>query len=575
MKLALMQFNPTVGAIRDNATRIVDSAVRSREAGADLLVLPELALCGYPPRDLLVQEGFVEECRDALLAIAPALPLPTLIGLPWRPDPQSGSPDSWLAGGMATNSAALIRDGRLEARYDKRLLPTYDVFDEHRYFRPGDRPCVFELGGTTIGVAICEDLWRGFDMGVDHRYAAYPDPMQELVDAGARLIVVPSASPFVTGKGQRQRDLLKAHVSRHNITLASVNQVGGNDDLIFDGHAAIFTHDPAGPRLIAAGPGFEENVVIGDLAPDAATVPDPLEAASRSEVIFRTLVLGVRDYCRKTGFERVVLGLSGGIDSALTAAVAAAALGPDNVLGVTLPSRYSSAGSVDDSQDLAARLGIGFLRIPIEEPHTAIESLIGPAFAEIGAASGNDVTEENIQARIRGVILMAFANKTRALLLNTGNKSELAVGYCTLYGDMNGAIAVLADVTKVEVYRISRWVNEHATVVGFKTAPIPDSTLTKPPSAELRPDQRDQDTLPPYEILDDVIERHVERLQHPTRIVRETGYDAALVARIIRLIDINEYKRKQAPIGLKVTSVAFGRGRRRPIAQAWRPEREL
>ena len=578
MRFALLQFNPIVGDLDGNADRIARMVAEAEAGGAALAVLPELALSGYPPRDLLNQQGFLRRCRDRAIDLADRLSIPTLLGTPWRPDPDTDpdeSPDSWTERGMATNSVLLLRDGRIERRYDKRLLPTYDVFDEHRYFRPGDRPTVFELGGHRCGIAVCEDLWRGVDMDVDHRYAHHADPVGDLVAAGASIIFVPSASPFALGKGERQRRLLTDQTAAHNVIVASVNQVGGNDDLIFDGHAAVYEPADDGPRLIAAGPGFCEHVCHVTIPGSHDAVADPLLDADPMALLWQALVIGVRDYCRKTGFSKLILGLSGGIDSAVTATIAAAAVGAEHVRGITMPSRYSSQGSVDDSDALARNLGIAFECLPIGAPHDAIDSLVQPVFASIGAPAEQGVTEENIQARIRGVILMAFSNKTGALLLNTGNKSELAVGYCTLYGDMNGALAVLSDVPKVDVYRLSRWINDNHGDAGFDVPPIPESTITKPPSAELRPDQTDQDTLPPYEVLDEVIERYVEALQDPQAIVDATGFDAAMVARIVRLIDVNEYKRKQMPIGLKVTPLAFGRGRRRAIAQGYRPDRNL
>lgn len=584
MKLALVQFNPTIGDLAGNSGAMLNWIREAAGAGADLVVFPELAICGYPPRDLLLQEGFLEDVQASVLELArktAGLAVTVALGTPWRQGRGEAAGETRHEGAKCANSLIVIASGRVAARYDKRLLPTYDVFDEDRYFCAGDRPVVIDVGGIGVGLSLCEDLWRGADAAMDERYAGRPDPIVELVRAGARLIINPSGSPFVLGKGIRQRRILTDHVAAHGVALAAVNQVGGNDDLIFDGHAAVYV--PAGSergreaKLIAAGQGFVEQLVLAELERDGAAwgrapaVADPLLTASEESLLWRALVLGVRDYCRKTGFSRVVLGLSGGIDSALTACIATAALGAANVLGLIMPSRYSSPGSAADAEELARRLGVRTARIPITEAHGLLERQLQDAFRMVGARTEPDVTEENVQSRLRGLILMAFSNKTGALLLTTGNKSELAVGYCTLYGDMNGGLAVISDVTKAQVYRLARWINAHHLECGFALAPIPEPSITKPPSAELRPDQRDQDTLPPYDIIDAVIERYVGRHWAVDRIAADTGVERALVARIARMIDMAEFKRIQMPIGLKVSSVAFGRGRRRPIAQAYRP----
>lgn len=583
MRLVLVQFNPMVGDVSGNAGRIVEWSARAAElrSGADLVVFPELALVGYPPRDLLLQEGFLEAVHEQGLALAARLPASAtvLVGAPWRAA-AGGPDDAWDPLGGVRNSVLCYRGGRVIARYDKRLLPTYDVFDEDRYFVAGERAVVLDVAGMKVGVSVCEDLWRGVDARAGDRYLSRPDPGEGLVRAGAELIVNLSASPFVLGKGARQREILTTRAQRHGVPVASVNQVGGNDDLIFDGHAAVYVpgkDGKAGARLIAAGGGFEEGLVEVELGGGGgggvAPVADPLVGASAPELLFRALVLGVRDYCRKTGFAGVVLGLSGGIDSALVATLAAAALGPERVTGVMMPSRYSSEGSLSDARDLCERLGVRGVTVPIERPHGVMEELLGAAWGELGADASPGLTEENVQSRLRGLILMAFSNKTGALLLTTGNKSEVAVGYCTLYGDMNGGLAVLPDVTKMQVYALSRWINANWRACGFAREPIPAASITKPPSAELRPDQTDQDSLPPYEVLDSIIERYVEGRQSAERIIREAGIDAATVRRVIRLIDVSEYKRKQMPVGLKVTELSFGPGRRRPIAQGWRADR--
>lgn len=582
MRLALAQINPTVGDIAGNTDVIARFAGEARRAGADLVVFPELALSGYPPKDLLIQDGFVEACAAAAKALGESVSrgLTLVFGCPLPADTSDHSLPAWRRG--VCNALLAYRDGRFLAYYDKRLLPTYDVFDEDRYFIPGHKPVVIEVAGVRVGLSICEDLWRGEDVGFASRYAGEPDPVEALVAAqpdggpGAQLIINPSASPFVVGKGRRHRDILVKHASRHRVFVAAVNQVGGNDELIFDGHAAVY--GPGG-QLLAAAPGFVEHLLIHDLdpaSPPARALPtgDPLLSAGDEELVYRALVLGVRDYCRKTGFKSAVLGLSGGIDSAVSCVVAAAALGPRHVLGVSLPSQYSSEGSKSDAADLARRLNVHMLTIPIEAPFAALESILAPAFT--GKAA--DVTEENVQSRLRGTILMALSNKFGHLVLTTGNKSELAVGYCTLYGDMNGGLALLSDLAKMWVYRLARWMNaswDRLGIEGLSGPPVPEPSITKPPSAELRPNQTDQDSLPAYEMLDEIIERYVERRESPRRIVDETGYDAAVVVRMIRLIDLSEYKRKQAAIGLKVTGVAFGSGRRMPIAQRWRPERSI
>lgn len=592
MRLALAQINPTVGDIPGNGTLIANFTERARAAGADLVVFPELAISGYPPKDLIFQEGFVAACaaeakrlgESCSTGITMVFGCPLPADLEGVRDRRTVAAEARLAGGVA-NALVVFRDGRYVDYYDKRLLPTYDVFDEDRYFVPGERAVVIEVAGVRVGLSICEDLWRGEDVGFSKRYATRPDPVAELVlpgfggsRPGAQLIINPSASPFLVGKGRRHRDILRSHATRHHIHIAAVNQVGGNDELIFDGHAAVYGPNGA---LIAAGGGFAEELVVCDIdpaqpAPHPRPEGDPLTSAGDEELVFRALVTGVRDYCRKTSFKSAVLGLSGGIDSAVCAVLAAAALGRENVLGVSLPSRYSSDGSKDDAAELARRLGINYLTVAIEDAFRTFESSLAPAFA----GREPDVAEENIQSRIRGTMLMALSNKFGHILLTTGNKSELAVGYCTLYGDMNGGLAVLSDLTKMWVYRLARWMNENADRLGSLGAaialdrsdggPIPLATIEKPPSAELRLNQTDQDSLPPYDVLDEIVERYVEKRQSRAHIVEETGYDDTLVSRVIRLIDVSEFKRKQAAIGLKVSGVAFGSGRRWPIAQRWR-----
>lgn len=569
-----MQFNPTVGDLAGNSEGVRRRCADASDRGVDLLVFPELALTGYPPRDLLQQEGFVDDAARCAERLADRVPpgMTVLLGAPWRVRAEAQGVALAVA-----NSILVIRGGRIERRYDKRLLPTYDVFDEDRYFVAGDETAVIEVGGVPVGLSVCEDLWKGMDVGAAHRYSGRTDPVRAMIDAGARLIVNPSASPFALGKGRRQREVVARHVAATGVPIATVNQVGGNDDLVFSGHAAVFVPDGSGgARLVAAGPGFREDLVTLDFEPGARsweglpTVRDPLLEAPDERLLWEALVLGVRDYCRKTGFGSCVLGLSGGIDSALTSCIAVAALGAESTLMIGMPSRYSSEGSVSDARALAESVGARFHVIPIEPVHTAFEGLLHKEFRVLGCDPAPGVTEENVQSRVRGTLLMAVSNKTGAILLTTGNKSELAVGYCTLYGDMNGGLAVLSDVTKEQVYALSRWINANHTWCGFSRAPIPESTITKPPSAELKPNQKDQDTLPPYEVLDEVIERYVERRESPSRIARETGFDPETVRRLARMIDVAEYKRKQMPVGLKVTGLTFGPGRRWPIAQRYR-----
>lgn len=570
MRIALAPLNPTVGALEHNASLIVDAVERARAAGCDVLVTPELALSGYPPKDLLYRRDFVEACAASAKRIGErnTAGVTLVLGVPLPTDPTD--PSSGVA-----NSLVVYRDGKLVDYYDKRLLPTYDVFDEDRYFTPGNRAVVFEVGGKRLGLAICEDLWKGEDAGFAWRYRTSPDPVGELEALGVNVLISPSASPFTLGKGRRHHELVSRHAKRLGAHVLSVNQLGGNDDLVFDGHTLVYSPDGQLRRAGGLfGEGLEDGLLVCDF--DRATpapAPDPVVAIDDMELLYRALVLGVKDYLRKTGFERALVALSGGIDSALTAVLACAAIGGERVTGVSLPGMYSSDHSMVDATELASNLGVRCLSVPIREGENALAGMLNPALAELGqkplGAELPDVAEENLQSRIRGVVMMALSNRTGAILLTTGNKSELAVGYCTLYGDMNGGLAVLSDVPKTMVFRLSRWINEQYERLGFETPPIPQRTIDKPPSAELRPDQKDTDSLPEYEILDEIIERHVERRQSTRAIIDETGFDAELVERIARLIRVNEYKRQQLAIGIKVTGVAFGQGRRMPIAQGW------
>lgn len=558
MKIALAQLNPTVGDLKANAERIAHAIAHARDRGADLVILPELVICGYPPRDLLTVEGFVTRCADAARAVGESATagITAVIGTPLvRSD------------GNIANSLLVYRDNALTDTYDKRLLPTYDVFDEDRYFEPGDRAVVIDVAGTRVGLAICEDLWRGEDAGFAARYAHAPDPVAELGKAGLDLLAVPSASPFVLGKHAAHRAILAKHARDLGVPVVSVNQCGGNDDLVFDGRSCVLT--PAGHTL-AEGADFEEDLLVLD--PFTAPPIRPPEI-DPERLVIDALTVGVRDYLGKCGFKTACLGLSGGIDSAIVAAIAVRALGPDAVTGATMPGPFSSPGSVTDAHALADNMAMRCVTMPIAPAFDGHQSILDHAFAELGLpALGEklpDLAQENLQSRVRGALMMGISNRTGALLLTTGNKSELAVGYCTLYGDMNGGLAVISDVPKSMVFRVCRYMNDHHAELGFRVPPIPEATISKPPSAELAPGQLDTDSLPPYEILDAIVERHVERRQSSQRITDETGFDPDLVARICRLIDLNEYKRRQMAVGLKITHAAFGPGRRMPIAQRW------
>ncbi len=544
MRVALAQLNTTVGDLAGNEARILAAYQRGVTAGADLVMTPELAITGYPPRDLLLRRRFVAQnlaVLDRLAATAGRTGL--LVGFvgenPTRP------------GRETTNAVALLQHGRILATRAKTLLPTYDVFDEDRYFEPAAENQPVEFNGRRIGLTICEDLWNDEDFWRDRRYRR--NPAVELVEAGAECLFNVSASPWHLGKNRVRHAMLASLVAKTRRPLFYCNLVGGNDELVFDGASLAFN---AQGQLLARGALFDEDFVMVDCAAGA-----PLPAAADladEEKLFRALVLGLRDYLHKCGFKSAVLGLSGGIDSALTAVLAVAALGREHVRGISLPSRFSSPGSLDDARSLAANLGIRYDVIPIEAAFATVKQQLAPVFAGLA----EDVTEENVQARLRGVILMALSNKFGSLLLTTGNKSEMAVGYCTLYGDMCGGLAVISDVPKTTVYRLSRWINREREI-------IPAASLTKAPSAELRPNQTDQDSLPPYDMLDAILEAYVVEGRSAEEIVA-TGFDAAAVRRVVRLIDLSEYKRRQAAPGLKVTSKAFGVGRRIPIAQRYR-----
>ena len=541
MRIGLVQINPTVGDLSGNAERI-RAAVRGAPA-ADLFVTSEMALTGYPARDLLLEPAFIARTRDVAgqLARDLAATAPVLVGLPVVNPSQAGRPLS--------NAAALLRGGVVERLFLKSLLPTYDVFDEDRYFEPGVGLEALDVGGRRAAVSVCEDVWNDRDFWQRPRYLS--DPIDAVTSLGATVLLNLSASPFSAGKQAVREEMLGVLARSHGVHVVYVNQVGGNDDLIFDGRSVVLAPDG---RVVARAPAFAEAVVVVDL--DAPAVDTLTPDIAGEEEIYRALVLGTADYARKCGFRDVLLGLSGGVDSALTAVVAAEALGRDHVLGVLMPSPFSSQGSVDDSLALADRLGIRTVTLPIAGVMDAFETTLAGVFA--GRAP--DVTEENIQARARGNLLMALSNKFGSLLLTTGNKSELSVGYCTLYGDMSGGLAVIADLPKTRVYSVCDWINRASEV-------IPSAILTKAPSAELRPNQTDQDSLPPYDVLDAILERHIERYQSHAEIVA-AGFDAAIVTRVLRLVRTAEFKRRQAAPGLRITERAFGTGWRMPVARA-------
>jgi NAD+ synthetase len=552
MKIAMAQLNPTVGDIPGNARRILDAYARAAREGADLVVTPELSLLGYPPKDLLLKPRFVDDNLAALDRLAAEVGRTALIvGYVDRTTGRRGLP--------LHNAAALIAGGRILARKHKVLLPTYDVFDERRYFEPGDGPAVVRFAGVGLGLSICEDIWTQEPAGPAARLY-HGNPIADLVTAGADILINISASPFVMGKFSQRAELIRAQAVRYQRPVVYVNQVGGNDELVFDGGS--FAMDAQG-RIVGQLRPFEEDLGLVDL-PDGQPLARLVELPSDVEALRRALVLGLRDYMAKIGFKEAVLGLSGGVDSSLVAYLAAEAVGPEHVVGVAMPSRYSSDHSLEDARATAANLGARFLTIPIDGPHRAFEAALAEAFA----GRESDATEENIQARVRGTILMGLSNKFGYLVLSTGNKSEVSVGYCTLYGDMAGGLAVISDVPKTLVYRLCRHINEVDP-----RRPIPERVLTKAPSAELRPNQTDQDSLPPYDILDAILDLYVRDERSHDEIVA-AGFDPQTVARVIRLVDRNEYKRQQAAPGLKVTSRAFGFGRRMPIAQRYEPRNQ-
>lgn len=543
MKVGLAQMNTTVGDIAGNTAKILDAYERGIAEGVELVMVPELAITGYPPRDLLLRPDFVGRNLAALDQLASATgPTGLLVGYVDRNDKHPGR--------EVTNSVALLQGGKVVAKRVKTLLPTYDVFDEDRYFEPARENAPVEFNGRNIGLTICEDIWNDEDFWRERRYPR--NPAMDLVAAGARIIFNISASPWHLGKNRTRHEMIRSLAAKTRCPVLYCNLAGGNDELIFDGCSLVFNGNG---ELIGRGALFAENYLVVDT--DQA---QPVAAGSslEEEELYKALVLGLRDYLHKCGFKSAVLGLSGGIDSALTACLAVAALGKENVRGVSLPAQFSSQGSLDDARLLAERLGMRYDVISIQPMFEAAKQQLRPVFA----GRPPDTTEENIQARLRGVVLMALSNKFGSLLLTTGNKSELGVGYCTLYGDMCGGLAVISDVPKTMVYRLARWINREREI-------IPESSLTKAPSAELRPNQTDQDTLPSYDVLDAILEEYVVRCRAVPEIVA-VGFEETTVKRVVRMIEGSEYKRRQAAPGLKVTSKAFGVGRRIPIAQRYR-----
>ncbi len=563
MKIALAQLNPTVGDLAGNSRKVIDAITHARDQGAELVVFSELIICGYPPRDLLLVEGFVEECAAMVKSIGEnhTKDIAVIIGSPLPADDQTGFHSA------IANSLLVYSNNEYINYYDKRLLPTYDVFDEDRYFTPGNEHRIVEIGTTKIGLAICEDLWKGDDSGFSNRYSDDTDPVSQLINAGAQIIIAPSASPFVLGKAHKHIDILANHARKHAVPVVSVNQAGANDDLIFAGQSTVVNERG---EVCAQCKSFHKDLVIIDTNNLA-----PIKQSARPDehIIIEALTLGIHDYVTKCGFKQVCLGLSGGIDSAIVAALAVRALGEDNVLGVSMPGKFSSDHSKTDAYDLAANMGMNCITMPIETGFIGICESLNPAFTSIDQPELGeflpDLTQENLQSRIRGTMMMALSNRTGALVLTTGNKSEIAVGYCTLYGDMNGGLAVIADIPKTMVFKVCRYMNEHFAQLGYDEPPIPVNTIEKPPSAELAPNQLDSDSLPDYTILDEIVERHIEGHQNASRIIEETSFDADTVNRICKLIDRNEYKRQQMAVGLKVTTKAFGPGRRMPIAHRW------
>ncbi|MFL6303922.1 MAG: NAD+ synthase [Candidatus Sulfotelmatobacter sp.] len=541
MKIALGQINPTVGDFSGNAAKIIDFSRRAQSAGAGMILFPELSVCGYPPRDLVERPSFVTRNRESAERIAAQTKgIAVICGLVTPADTDAGK--------SVNNSAALLVDGKVAFVQSKMLLPTYDVFDEMRNFAPAKKQELFPFCGNRMALTICEDAWNDKQFWVKRLYTV--DPVEALIQAGGNFVLNISASPFWIGKRELRRDMLASIARQHKVPVVLVNQVGGNDSLVFDGSSLVLNREG---NVIAQGLSFEEDLIYFDS--QSLTGEMHQEVAGDEASAYSALVLGTRDYIQKCGFRKAIVGLSGGIDSALTAVIAADAVGADNVIGVGMPGPYSSPGSIEDARSLAKNLGIRFELLSINPAYEAYRQILHDVFAGLP----QDVTEENIQARARGALLMALSNKFGAIVLSTGNKSELGVGYCTLYGDMVGGLAVISDVPKTLVYRLSAYVNSRQSV-------IPQSTLEKPPSAELRPDQKDSDSLPPYDVLDAILEDYIEDSHSAEQIAADRKFDIQLVKRVIRMVDRAEYKRQQAAPGLKISPKAFGYGRRVPIA---------
>jgi NAD+ synthetase len=554
LKIGLLQLNSTVGDFAANRRKLLAGYEKACALGAEFVLAPELFLCGYPPRDLLLRDEFIEANLMALAESATDIgAVPLCLGYVEKNPEHPGR--------ALKNAAAILQNGKILWRTVKSLLPTYDVFDEDRYFEPAEKVEPFVFNGRKLGITICEDLWNDEDFWPERIYRR--DPVKELIAQGAEIILNISASPWHDGKERTRLEMFQRVARDEKIPLAQVNLVGANDELIFDGHSVALN---SRGDVLTLGPGFAEEVLVVDLEFGGASVPAsrlvgslaPLQWPPRESQIFSALSLGIQDYVHKCGFKSVILGLSGGIDSALVAVLAADALGVENVFGVAMPTRYSSAGSLSDAEALAKNLGVRYEVLPIEPAFLAVEKQLENVFA----GTKPNEAEENVQSRLRGVTLMALANKFGALVLTTGNKSEMAVGYCTLYGDMDGALAPIADVLKTDVYKIARWVNRECEI-------IPGNSIAKPPSAELRPYQTDQDSLPPYEILDAILELYVvKNLSKPEIIAR--GFAAAVVNDVVNKINFSEYKRRQAAPALKISPRAFGMGRRIPIAQKFK-----
>jgi len=545
MKIALAQLNPTVGDFAGNSAKILEFTQRAEQRGAGLVVFSELCLCGYLPLDLIERPQFMERNERELACLAKRLPIPSIVGYAARALGSTGK--------GAANAAALLANGAIQFVQHKMLLPTYDVFDESRYFQPATSQSVFLFGRQKLGITICEDIWN------DKTFWAKPlyerDPVAELVSQGASVLINISASPYTIDKRSLRLGMLRALAKTHARPVIYVNQVGGNDSLVFDGDSVVMLPDGT---IAAQASSFAEDLVIFDTETNVGDLHE--EPTEELDVALQALICGTRDYVRKSGFQKVVVGLSGGIDSSVVAAIAVSALGRENVLGVSMPGPYSSEGSRTDARQLATNLGIDFLALPISQVFESYKSVLHEPFRGLP----QNVAEENLQARVRGNFLMALSNKFGSMVLSTGNKSEMAVGYCTLYGDMAGGLALLSDVPKTMVYALAELINREREL-------IPAASIDKPPSAELRPNQTDQDSLPPYDVLDRILKAYIEDVKSPAEIAEQYGYDLNLVRQIARKVDQNEYKRRQAPPGLKITSRAFGLGRPFPIVQKFIP----